>query len=336
MPAEARRCSGNLRFIAYLLGMQNQTISFREHRELGDVAWLRDFDQALEQAAKQDKPVLMLFQEVPGCQTCVRYGHDILSHPLMVELIQTRFVPLAIYNNHPGPDAEVLRRFGEPSWNNPVSYVLRADGTPLIARHANRYDPVSFHDHLTSALRAAGQPVPRYFELLRGDLLIEAGLAPCVTYETPCFWSGETSLAQAPGVIATLAGWVGGEEVVRVWFDPQATSRGDLDRFARQEGFTVNTASGFKVDKEPQFYLRKQPARFLPLGPAQRSAINLAIPYRQSLDELLSETQLAWLGDPRLKGVAGDENYRRDIRESWPELARHLAVRSAAGTEAAA
>jgi hypothetical protein len=39
------------------------------------------------------------------------------------------------------------------------------------------------------------------------------------------------------------------------------------------------------VDKEPQFYLRKQAARFLPLGPAQRTAINLAIPYRGSVEE---------------------------------------------------
>ena len=34
--------------------------------ELGTVAWHRDFDAALELAARQDKPVMLVFQEVPG------------------------------------------------------------------------------------------------------------------------------------------------------------------------------------------------------------------------------------------------------------------------------
>ncbi len=34
--------------------------------EVGDVHWGRDFDAALEMSAKSGKPVLVLFQEVPG------------------------------------------------------------------------------------------------------------------------------------------------------------------------------------------------------------------------------------------------------------------------------
>jgi hypothetical protein len=34
--------------------------------ELGLVAWQRDLDAGLELAAAADKPVLLLFQEVPG------------------------------------------------------------------------------------------------------------------------------------------------------------------------------------------------------------------------------------------------------------------------------
>lgn len=34
--------------------------------ELGQVRWRRDFDAALAEAKKADKPVLLLFQEVPG------------------------------------------------------------------------------------------------------------------------------------------------------------------------------------------------------------------------------------------------------------------------------
>lgn len=92
--------------------MQQNLVSLREHRELGDVAWLRDLDAGLAVAAEQRKPVLLLFQEVPGCSTCVRFGQDVLTHPLMVELIADRFVPVAIFNNRPGGrrDPAPLRR----------------------------------------------------------------------------------------------------------------------------------------------------------------------------------------------------------------------------------
>jgi hypothetical protein len=34
--------------------------------ELGDVQWLRKLDTAVENSKKEDKPIAILFQEVPG------------------------------------------------------------------------------------------------------------------------------------------------------------------------------------------------------------------------------------------------------------------------------
>jgi hypothetical protein len=34
--------------------------------ELGKITWLRDFDMGMAKAKKEKKPVLLLFQEVPG------------------------------------------------------------------------------------------------------------------------------------------------------------------------------------------------------------------------------------------------------------------------------
>lgn len=34
--------------------------------ELGRVPWLRDYDAAIKQAKDSGKPILVLFQEVPG------------------------------------------------------------------------------------------------------------------------------------------------------------------------------------------------------------------------------------------------------------------------------
>ncbi|WP_262272540.1 VPGUxxT family thioredoxin-like (seleno)protein, type 2 [Microvirga yunnanensis] len=302
------------------MGLQKNGISFREHRELGDIKWLRDHDRALALAADQGKPVLLLFQEVPGCSTCVRFGQDVLTHPLMVELIADRFVPVAIFNNHPGADAELLRRYNEPSWNNPVVRFQGPDGTELLSKLADRYDALALHEKITAVLKVLGDNVPGYFRLLGRDLLVEYGLSTCVTYRTPCFWSGETSLAQHPAVITTDAGWVDGEEVVQVRFDPREVSRSDLDAYARAEGFGPIESSGFELDREPQFYLRKNAARHLPLTPAQRTRINLAVPYRSSLPDLLSPQQSAWLANPQLQRSSGDEAYRQDIRQSWPSL----------------
>ncbi|WP_414711598.1 thioredoxin family protein [Sphingobium sp. UBA5915] len=66
--------------------MTDTGASHREYRELGNVAWLRDYDDGKALAAAQRKPMLLLFQEVPGCSTCVHFGQDVLTHPLMVEL----------------------------------------------------------------------------------------------------------------------------------------------------------------------------------------------------------------------------------------------------------
>ena len=38
----------------------------QKHPELGEVAWLRNYQQAVDQARKSNKPILLLFQEVPG------------------------------------------------------------------------------------------------------------------------------------------------------------------------------------------------------------------------------------------------------------------------------
>ena len=38
----------------------------KEHVELGAVEWLRDRDAAFERAKAEKKPIVLLFQEVPG------------------------------------------------------------------------------------------------------------------------------------------------------------------------------------------------------------------------------------------------------------------------------
>ena len=44
--------------------------------ELGKVNWLRDYDKAVKKSKGQNKPIFILFQEVPGCSTCQNFGND--------------------------------------------------------------------------------------------------------------------------------------------------------------------------------------------------------------------------------------------------------------------
>jgi len=81
----------------------------KQPEELGAVTWLRDYEKAQKASEETGKPVLILFQEVPGCSNCTTYGNSILSEPLLVEAIEDLFVPLAVFNNKGG------KGFGEVS-----------------------------------------------------------------------------------------------------------------------------------------------------------------------------------------------------------------------------
>nr|WP_302621168.1 thioredoxin family protein [Tsukamurella pulmonis] len=255
--------------------------SIGEHAELGDVRWRRDFDAAMSEAKERNLPVLLLFQEIPGCSTCVNFGQDVLAHPLMVEMIESHFVPLAIFNNRDGADAEVLRRFNEPAWNNPVVYFLSPDGDELIPKLTNRYDLISLHDKITGALTTSGTSVPDWFGLFRGDLLIEAG-------------------------------WIEGEEVVEIYFDPAATSADQLDRLARAEIFQHTDKRPFRLDAQPQFYLAKTPWRSVPMTRAQRTRINLEAAYGRDPSRYLSPRQLQGLDGSVADADRDPVGYRRD------------------------
>jgi len=90
----------------------------------------------------------------------------LLSHPLLVEAIENEFHPVVVHNNKKGRDAEILKRFKEPAWNNPVVRILDAKGKDLIARKGGIYDVPSMATRMVLALEAAKKPVPAYLQLL--------------------------------------------------------------------------------------------------------------------------------------------------------------------------
>ena len=103
---------------------------------------------------KENKPIFLFFQEVPGCSTCRNYGHHVMSHPLIVETIETYFVPTAIFNNKKGEDAKVLKQYGEPFWNNPVVRIVNAKKVNIVNRLSGDYSQPGVTQTMIAALES--------------------------------------------------------------------------------------------------------------------------------------------------------------------------------------
>ena len=161
-----------------------------QSEELGQVHWYQDYDKALAVASEEGKDVLLPFQEVPGCSTCRNYGHDVLSHPLMVEAIESLFVPLAIFNNKGGKDKKVLDQYGEPSWNNPVVRIVDEQGKDVVKRIGNDYSALTLCKRMIASLLKSKKEVPEYLTLLEQELdrLVSTKIKE-KTFKVYCFWS---------------------------------------------------------------------------------------------------------------------------------------------------
>ena len=79
----------------------------------------------------------------------------------MVEAIEDHFVPVLVFNNQ-RQDAELLRSFGEPSWNNPVVRFLDHDRKDVIEREDGVWETGPLAARMIEALEAADRDVPDF------------------------------------------------------------------------------------------------------------------------------------------------------------------------------
>src|SRR3954466_9012901 len=131
-------------------------------RELGPIRWNRNLDDATRVAQRDNKPLLVLFQEVPGCATCTAYGDAVLSHPLVHEAAETLFVPVALYNNtSDDDDHRWLTHFDERAFNNPVVRILSTDHTDLAPRVDGDYSVGGIAHAMIAGLEKSNRDVPK-------------------------------------------------------------------------------------------------------------------------------------------------------------------------------
>jgi hypothetical protein len=310
--------------------------------ELGNVHWLRDISKAQLLSKQSGKPILVLFQEIPGCSTCQRYGSQVMKHPLIVEAIETEFIPLAIHNNKGGEDGRVLKLFNEPSWNNPVVRIIDASLSDVTDRLDGDYSPKGIVTVMIKALNKIKKPVPEYLVLLKESF---SSNTKQITFGMYCFWEGEKQLGKLEGVTSTEPGFVQGHEVVQVTFDPDQISperlmteakkqecasqifvqANDLSLFSKINP-QVKPLNSFKADREPQYYLMHTDYRYVPMLPIQASRVNSAISLRQNPNVYLSAGQLTLLDYYKSHPTQGNPKaYQNDMVNEWDKNAVLLA-----------
>jgi len=199
--------------------------------EIGLVRWGRDLDAALKKSDKTGKPIFVLFQEVPGCAGCQKFGREVLSHPLLVEAIETEFLPVVVYNNRStGTDKQLLSRFREPAWNYQVIRFLDSEARDIVPRKDRIWTAGGVAQRMVEALEQVKRPVPKYLQTVASSSQTTGQAA----FAMHCFWTGEYQLGKIDGVIATEAGWLDGREVTLVRYDTKQLSLGNLAQQAAQ------------------------------------------------------------------------------------------------------
>lgn len=279
-------------FLGVLYGNAQSVI--KQSEELGQVRWYRDYDKALAIAKKEQKDVLILFQEVPGCATCRNYGQNVLSNPLMVEGIENLFVPLAIFNNKAGKDKVILDKYNEPSWNNPVVRIVNYKGKDVVKRISSDYSAKTLHKRMLEALASYGATVPDYFQLL-GQELGANGKTREHYFKMYCFWTGERQLGKLDGVLNTESGFMNGE-VVKVTYDASVLDKKELESYAKSNSFRpVDPTGNYRpANSDIHYYLRHTDYSYVPLTPLQQTKINSAIGSGKTGDVYLSPKQREW------------------------------------------
>lgn len=233
---------------------------------------------------------------------------------MVVAAAAAEFVPVAVYNNVPGKDADVLKRFQEPAWNNPVMRFLGGDEKDLIPRKDEVFHGGAVLARMAEALEKAKRPVPAYLKLAVAEFAPKK--TETAVFAMHCYWEGEAKLGALDGVISTRIGELEKAEVVEVTFDPavvgykklvEAAKKLDCTHkvFARTDAHlkaaaevvgdkAVRSDKDIDAKTQQQYHLAFHPRyHYLPLTAAQATKVNAALANKKSPDEFLSPLQLA-------------------------------------------
>ena len=254
--------------------------SGKQDIEVGLVSWNRDFNAALKKSKNMNKPILALFQEVPGCHGCKTFGKEVLSNKKLVKKIENNFIPVLIYNNRRGKDSELLAQYNEPSWNYQVIRFLDSNGKDIIPRRDKIWSLDKTNSRVDEAIKAFAANNKNVVSKNESTTGIKE-----VAFAQHCFWTGEMKLGGIDGVKQTEAGFYNGREVTRVWYDENMINKESLISKAKQSGvadkvYTVTDNKVFNADyrkapaSDQKRQLRGTKYENLELNPYQATKVN--------------------------------------------------------------
>jgi hypothetical protein len=213
----------------------------------------------------------------------------------------------------------LLKRFDEPSWNNPVVRYLNADEKDLIERKDGVWSTTGTVQRMIAALKAANRDVPDYLLALATSK--PAKSTATATFAMHCYWEGEAKLGSINGVSSTRSGWIDSLEVVTLKYDPSlvdyaklvdtahsfecaskvfAHSPSQLELARKVVGKDAIELADDSVIRDAKasdqkYYLLQTPLRHLPLSETQATKINSALNSRQPVEPWLSPRQTGLL-----------------------------------------
>lgn len=295
--------------------------------EFANISWDFEFDNASEFAGRKGYPMLVLLVELPASPASVQFGQEVLSHPLIHDAIESQFVHVAVFNGLDENAERTRKLLGERRFGDSVIHLITPDHKPLVKRLANNRTVAGLAGAMVTALEKSKRSVPLFLQLLAE----ETGARTCetrrATFQTHCFWEGESALGRVPGVLSTTPGFIQSKEVVEVEYDPGAISLEGLYSIAKSkdvatgivarnesEAFIAGKLFGENVlltdeatrpDAEPKYYLAKTLYRHVPMTSLQASRINAAIHRKEDPSAFLSRRQKGFLSAIERKPSGG-------------------------------
>ena len=263
----------------------------------GKVSWNDSGAKASEKAAASNKQILQL-ESKSGFKTADQFGDAILSHPLIVEIIEDHFVPVL-----KKPSDDVSR---------PTISVLTGNGTEVLAVQKAPTSIDAMVDFLMTAMAKANQSVPDYLNFARS---IRSDSTETAEFAMHCYWEGEAKLGSIHGVHTTRSGWRGGLEVVQLEYSPNVVDYQKLLNAAQSfdcasKVFTHSQAQqgiakqivGNKAEhavgpmrdakaSDQKYYLLHTIYKYLPLTERQATKINSLAKLRKTPGNILSPRQ---------------------------------------------